>query len=178
MAAVTVAAPNSGTSPRGSLRQSPLSSRQSTTAIALTRNAQPCSVSATRAPRQPVIVRDSLQTAAQPAAEEQAATGLAAVLPSPPALVQTEARAFAPATVANLGPGFDFLGCAVEGQGDHVTATVEVRGRRERRKGRDRGGMKKVGLGLRRHWFEEGPPTILKHEVCFALTGTAFVAFL
>lgn len=25
-----------------------------------------------------------------------------------------EATAFAPATVANLGPGFDWLGCAVE----------------------------------------------------------------
>jgi hypothetical protein len=28
--------------------------------------------------------------------------------------VQDEATAFAPATVANLGPGFDWLGCAVE----------------------------------------------------------------
>lgn len=28
--------------------------------------------------------------------------------------VQSEATAFAPATVANLGPGFDWLGCAVE----------------------------------------------------------------
>ena len=34
------------------------------------------------------------------------------------------ASAFAPATVANLGPGFDFLGVAVEGQGDVVTATL------------------------------------------------------
>lgn len=30
--------------------------------------------------------------------------------------------AFAPATVANLGPGFDVLGLAVEGMGDRVTA--------------------------------------------------------
>lgn len=30
----------------------------------------------------------------------------------------------APATVANLGPGFDWLGCAVQGEGDIVTATV------------------------------------------------------
>lgn len=29
---------------------------------------------------------------------------------------------FAPATIANLGPGFDFLGVAVEGQGDYVCA--------------------------------------------------------
>ena len=38
--------------------------------------------------------------------------------------MRTTATAFAPATVANLGPGFDFLGVAVEGQGDVVTATV------------------------------------------------------
>ncbi|MCB9171827.1 MAG: homoserine kinase [Ardenticatenales bacterium] len=37
------------------------------------------------------------------------------------------ARAFAPATIANLGPGFDMLGVAVQGLGDQVTAT-----RRER----------------------------------------------
>ncbi|BBN13817.1 homoserine kinase [Marchantia polymorpha subsp. ruderalis] len=35
------------------------------------------------------------------------------------------AKAFAPATVANLGPGYDFLGCAVEGMGDFVTAEVD-----------------------------------------------------
>jgi homoserine kinase len=28
--------------------------------------------------------------------------------------VEREAAAFAPATVANLGPGFDWMGCAVE----------------------------------------------------------------
>ncbi|CAG9464755.1 unnamed protein product [Pedinophyceae sp. YPF-701] len=33
-------------------------------------------------------------------------------------------EAFAPATVANLGPGYDWLGCAVQGQGDFVTARV------------------------------------------------------
>lgn len=38
--------------------------------------------------------------------------------------VQDTATAFAPATVANLGPGFDWLGCAVEGEGDTVTAKV------------------------------------------------------
>lgn len=32
--------------------------------------------------------------------------------------------AFGPATVANLGPGFDWLGCAIDGQGDVVTARV------------------------------------------------------
>ncbi|KAK9865182.1 hypothetical protein WJX84_002731 [Apatococcus fuscideae] len=31
---------------------------------------------------------------------------------------------FAPATIANLGPGFDWLGCAVKGQGDLVTARL------------------------------------------------------
>jgi len=34
----------------------------------------------------------------------------------------TVARAFAPATVANLGPGFDVLGLALSGAGDVVTA--------------------------------------------------------
>lgn len=36
--------------------------------------------------------------------------------------VQQQATAFAPATVANLGPGFDWMGCAVEGDGDVVNA--------------------------------------------------------
>ncbi|GAB4817259.1 hypothetical protein N2152v2_004305 [Parachlorella kessleri] len=38
--------------------------------------------------------------------------------------VEQEVSAFAPATVANLGPGFDWMGCAVEGDGDIVTARV------------------------------------------------------
>nr|QKY14839.1 homoserine kinase (KHSE) [Polytomella parva] len=38
--------------------------------------------------------------------------------------VKSECTAFAPATVANLGPGFDWLGCAVEGEGDTVVAKV------------------------------------------------------
>ncbi|KAF5843025.1 ribosomal protein S5 domain 2-type protein [Dunaliella salina] len=36
--------------------------------------------------------------------------------------VLKEAAAFAPATVANLGPGYDWMGCAVEGGGDVVVA--------------------------------------------------------
>jgi len=45
-----------------------------------------------------------------------------------------ELTAFAPATVANLGPGFDVLGLAIEGLGDRVSGrlarglTLEVRG--------------------------------------------------
>eukprot|EP00884_Botryococcus_braunii_P022187 jgi/Botrbrau1/8652/Bobra.0087s0007.1 len=38
--------------------------------------------------------------------------------------VHQKVTAFAPATIANLGPGFDWLGCAVDGAGDTVTATV------------------------------------------------------
>lgn len=34
-------------------------------------------------------------------------------------------KTFAPATVANLGPGFDFLGCAVDGVGDFVSVSVD-----------------------------------------------------
>ncbi|CAG7860703.1 hypothetical protein IGI04_033895 [Brassica rapa subsp. trilocularis] len=47
---------------------------------------------------------------------------LVAVEPEP---VFTSVKTFAPATVANLGPGFDFLGCAVDGLGDHVTLRVD-----------------------------------------------------
>lgn len=42
-----------------------------------------------------------------------------------PEPVFTSVKTFAPATVANLGPGFDFLGCAVDGVGDHVTLRVD-----------------------------------------------------
>ena len=50
--------------------------------------------------------------------------GLCPLLASEPKAVRTAATAFAPATVANLGPGFDYMGVAVEGQGDVVTATL------------------------------------------------------
>ena len=33
---------------------------------------------------------------------------------------------FAPATIANLGPGFDWLGCAVDGMGDRVRAKARA----------------------------------------------------
>jgi homoserine kinase len=38
--------------------------------------------------------------------------------------VRTSATAFAPATIGNVGPGFDILGLAVSGLGDTVTATL------------------------------------------------------
>ena len=38
--------------------------------------------------------------------------------------VAKEVSAFAPATVANLGPGYDWMGCAVDGEGDIVTAVA------------------------------------------------------
>lgn len=59
-----------------------------------------------------------------PCAAAEPAAPLAPLLAAEPAGVRSSASAFAPATVANLGPGFDFLGCAVEGQGDVVTATL------------------------------------------------------
>jgi homoserine kinase len=53
----------------------------------------------------------------------------AALLSSDPSPVFRSVTAFAPATVANLGPGFDFLGCAVADAylslGDAVTATLD-----------------------------------------------------
>ncbi|KDP39832.1 hypothetical protein JCGZ_04242 [Jatropha curcas] len=42
-----------------------------------------------------------------------------------PEPVYTSVRSFAPATVANLGPGFDFLGCAVDGLGDFVSVRID-----------------------------------------------------
>ncbi|KAL5984270.1 hypothetical protein ACLOJK_018374 [Asimina triloba] len=42
-----------------------------------------------------------------------------------PSPIFTSLKTFAPATVANLGPGFDFLGCAVDGIGDTVTLRVD-----------------------------------------------------
>ncbi|XP_042499291.1 homoserine kinase-like [Macadamia integrifolia] len=42
-----------------------------------------------------------------------------------PEPVLTSVKTFAPATIANLGPGFDFLGCAVDGVGDFVSLRVD-----------------------------------------------------
>lgn len=42
-----------------------------------------------------------------------------------PEAIYRSVKAFAPATVANLGPGFDFLGCAVDGIGDTVSVRVD-----------------------------------------------------
>lgn len=42
-----------------------------------------------------------------------------------PEPIYSSVKAFAPATVANLGPGFDFLGCAVDGFGDTVSVRVD-----------------------------------------------------
>ena len=46
--------------------------------------------------------------------------------------VEQEAAAFAPATVANLGPGFDWMGCAVEvrGLGEWVCLWNQAQGSR------------------------------------------------
>ncbi|XVF67127.1 hypothetical protein PTKIN_Ptkin10aG0096000 [Pterospermum kingtungense] len=42
-----------------------------------------------------------------------------------PEPVFTSVKSFAPATVANLGPGFDFLGAAVDGLGDFVSLSID-----------------------------------------------------
>ncbi|XP_009617088.1 homoserine kinase-like [Nicotiana tomentosiformis] len=42
-----------------------------------------------------------------------------------PEPIFSSVKSFAPATVANLGPGFDFLGCAVDGIGDFITLRVD-----------------------------------------------------
>ncbi|KAJ4970991.1 hypothetical protein NE237_004090 [Protea cynaroides] len=46
-------------------------------------------------------------------------------LETEPEPVLTSVKTFAPATIANLGPGFDFLGCAVDGLGDFVSLRVD-----------------------------------------------------
>ncbi|KAI4367360.1 hypothetical protein MLD38_023105 [Melastoma candidum] len=59
-------------------------------------------------------------------ASSKTLTGAISISDAPePEPVFSSVRAFAPATVANLGPGFDFLGCAVDGLGDFVTARVD-----------------------------------------------------
>ncbi|KAL5562320.1 hypothetical protein UlMin_032067 [Ulmus minor] len=47
------------------------------------------------------------------------------LLSTEPEPVYTSVKTFAPATVANLGPGFDFLGCAVDGVGDFVSISLD-----------------------------------------------------
>ncbi|XVF44696.1 hypothetical protein PTKIN_Ptkin02bG0144700 [Pterospermum kingtungense] len=42
-----------------------------------------------------------------------------------PEPVFTSVKSFAPATIANLGPGFDFLGAAVDGLGDFVSLSID-----------------------------------------------------
>ncbi|KAM7273401.1 hypothetical protein ACFE04_028065 [Oxalis oulophora] len=42
-----------------------------------------------------------------------------------PEPVYTSVKSFAPATVANLGPGFEFLGAAVDGLGDFVSLRLD-----------------------------------------------------
>lgn len=75
----------------------------------------PSPVGARQAPCRPRPAR------AQVAVRAQQVAGQGKVYIDP---VEKEAAAFAPATVANLGPGFDWMGCAVEGEGDVVTARV------------------------------------------------------
>src|SRR5438552_402665 len=42
-------------------------------------------------------------------------------------MTRTRVTVFAPATIANIGPGFDALGLALEKPGDRVTATRATR---------------------------------------------------
>ncbi|GKE27636.1 homoserine kinase-like protein [Tanacetum coccineum] len=48
------------------------------------------------------------------------------VIVKEPSLVFTSVKTFAPAIVANLGPGFDFLGCVVDGIGIAAIAVMEM----------------------------------------------------
>ncbi|XP_058114995.1 homoserine kinase-like [Magnolia sinica] len=44
---------------------------------------------------------------------------------SDPSPIYTSVNSFAPASIANLGPGFDLLGCAIDGIGDTVTIRID-----------------------------------------------------
>ncbi|KAJ4969670.1 hypothetical protein NE237_002769 [Protea cynaroides] len=46
-------------------------------------------------------------------------------LETEPKLVHRSVKTFTPATIANLDPGFDFLGCAIDGLGDFVSLRVD-----------------------------------------------------
>ncbi|XP_028796729.1 homoserine kinase-like [Neltuma alba] len=50
-------------------------------------------------------------------------TALSLAEPDP---IFASVETFAPATIANLGPGFDFLGCAVDGLGDIVSLSIDA----------------------------------------------------
>ncbi|XP_073144075.1 homoserine kinase isoform X1 [Henckelia pumila] len=69
----------------------------------------------------PSCLRFSVSASVQPSSNSKS-VAIGVVEPKP---VFTSVKSFAPATVANLGPGFDFLGCAVDGIGDYVNLRVD-----------------------------------------------------
>ncbi|XP_057794215.1 homoserine kinase-like [Salvia miltiorrhiza] len=81
----------------------------SATATATTANTSPS--------KSPTQLRFNTSTSALPSSTYTKSTE--------PLPVFSAVKSFAPATVANLGPGFDFLGCAVDGIGDYVSLRVD-----------------------------------------------------
>ncbi|GMY05266.1 homoserine kinase-like [Fagus crenata] len=77
----------------------------------------------------PIVFRSSGSATLKPnscAATSVSSTTIHVSVSEPePEPVFASVKTFAPATVANLGPGFDFLGCAVDGLGDYVSLTVD-----------------------------------------------------
>ncbi|KDP37528.1 hypothetical protein JCGZ_05967 [Jatropha curcas] len=75
-------------------------------------------------PSKPVTFSPSLQNK-RPPPLLRCNFALPTIATTEPEPVYTSVRSFAPATVANLGPGFDFLGCAVDGLGDFVAVRID-----------------------------------------------------
>jgi len=80
-----------------------------------------------QAPVKPICVRPSITFSSTPKPQSLRCNLSVPIRTqvSEPEPVLTSVKTFAPATVANLGPGFDFLGCAVDGLGDFVSLSVD-----------------------------------------------------
>ncbi|KAI4323696.1 hypothetical protein L6164_023281 [Bauhinia variegata] len=76
----------------------------------------------------PITISPSTQAASAPKPLSRCNLSLpykTLVTKADPEPIYSSVKAFAPATIANLGPGFDFLGCAVDGLGDFVSISVD-----------------------------------------------------
>eukprot|EP00898_Chlorokybus_atmophyticus_P000271 jgi/Chlat1/1244/Chrsp115S00756 len=85
-------------------------------------SARPWAARQTLPPAKPERRRRCLSNARPAVRAEASVSPSSAAVRREPSVVAEQVTAFAPATIANLGPGFDFLGVAVEGGGDEVDA--------------------------------------------------------
>eukprot|EP00252_Welwitschia_mirabilis_P017128 TRINITY_DN38012_c0_g1_i1.p1 TRINITY_DN38012_c0_g1~~TRINITY_DN38012_c0_g1_i1.p1 ORF type:complete len:383 (+),score=48.52 TRINITY_DN38012_c0_g1_i1:241-1389(+) len=87
------------------------------------------------------------------------------IVKSEPDPALERAKAFAPATVANLGPGFDFLGCAVEELGDEVTVQVDTK-------------VRAGEIAITSIEGDEGRLSLIPSENCAGIAGKATMDLL